>query len=205
MGQSPWPEVVLFEVLHITILYPTRHHAYRVFLFAGYQKPGFAEPVRTPYSIGVSVALYLGSTVYLLWGEGSFPGHWRRVCDEAHVKRSPGGLDNLPSNFPFTKKFWWVLDLASSPRMVGWVREPRDHLPKHPPPSRRTFLWKTVLEFIVNSFLIPDLLSLVLGQTLVFDSRLHDPTSGPETYLAGFLSYVACPMSCLLFFQLRSR
>ena len=77
-----------------------------------------------------------------------------------------------------------MLDLAYNTRMLGWIQEPRGYLPPHPQPSRRTFLWKTSPKFIINAFLVPGLLTLILGQTPVFGSRLHDPTDGPETYVA---------------------
>ncbi|KAF9780801.1 membrane bound O-acyl transferase family-domain-containing protein [Thelephora terrestris] len=189
MGQFPWTTALLFEALRITILYPTRHHAFRVVAFAAMiyvavQVYLTMEASRgASYTIGISTALHLGFTTYLLCGEGSFPDHWRRVRDQAHAKSDAGGSENLPSNFSFMKKLWWTIDLAYSVRMIGWVQEPQD-LPTHPPPSRRTFLWNTSLKFIVNLFLVPDLTTLVIGQSPAFDSRLHDPTDGPETYLA---------------------
>lgn len=39
------------------------------------------------------------------------------------------------------------------------------------------------MKFTINAF-VCDILTLMVGQTPVFDSRLHDPTDGPETYLA---------------------
>lgn len=192
MGQYPWIEVLLFLVLRIVIFYPTRYRIHRVIVLAAmfyvaakiYQTPEITDPVTVTYSVGIAIALYFIFTAYLLCSGGTFPDHWRRVRDEVRSGVDPGGSDNLPSNFPLTKKLWWMLDIAYSPRMVGWIQEPRDHLRPHPPPERRTFLWKTFLKFVVNAFVIPDLLTLVIGQTPVFDSRLHDPTDGPETYLA---------------------
>ena len=192
MGEYPWKKVLLFEALHIAVFYPTRGRVYRVVVLAAkiytaaqiYLTAEVTEPVTVTYLVGTSIATYFTFTAYLLCAEGAFPDHWRRVRDKVRVGDDQGGLDNPPSNFPLRKKLWWMLDIAHSPRMVGWVQEPQDHLPPHPPPSRRTFLWKTLLKFAINAFLVSDLVTLVLGQTPAFDSRLHDPADGPETYLA---------------------
>jgi len=76
-----------------------------------------------------------------------------------------------------------MLDISHSPRMIGWVQEPRDCLPPPPPPSRRMFLRNTFLKLIFN-VILRDLLTLAFAQNPAFDSRVHDPTDGPETYLA---------------------
>ena len=192
MGRYPWGKVLLFEAFHITVLYPTHHRVYRIVVLAAkvytaaqiYLTPEITDPVTGTYFVGITIALHFTFTAYLLCAEGTFPDHWRRIRDEGGDGANTGDSDNLPSNFPLTKKLWWMLDLAFSRRMVGWVQEPRECLPQHPPPSRRTFLWKTFLKLVANAFIIPDLLTLVLGQTPAFDSRLHDPTDGPETYLS---------------------
>lgn len=192
MGQYPWAYVLLFQILHVIVLYPTPRRLYRVAVLAAmiyaaaqiYQTAGVTDPINITYTVGIAIAFHFTFTAYLLCAEGTFPDHWRRVRDEVDAGGDRGGLENLPSNFPLTKKLWWMLDITYSPRMVGWVQEPRDQLPPHPPPSRSAFLWKTSLKLVVSAFLVPDLLSLVIGQTPVFDSRLHDPTDGPETYLA---------------------
>ena len=192
MGRYPWAEVLLFLVLRTAIFYPTRHRLYRVAVLAAmfyvaaqiYMTPEVTHPVTVTYSVGTMMAVYFIFTAYILCAEGAFPDHWRRVRDEVRAGDDQDRLDNRPSNFPLTKKLWWMLDIAYSPRMVGWVQEPRGCLPPHPPPSRRTFLWKTFVQFVTNAILIPDLVTLVLGQTPALDSRLHDPTDGPETYLA---------------------
>ena len=193
MGQYPWTEVALFLVLHILVFYPTRNRLYRlVVLFAMfyaaarlYLTSEVPNPPKFAYTLGNTIGFYFTFTTYLLCAEGTFPDHWRRVRDEVRTRGNPGGLNNLPSNFPFVKKLWWMLDITHSPRMVGWVREPREHLPPHPPPSRPAFLWKTFAKFLVNAFLIPELLALMLSQTPQFGSRLHDSTDRPEISLAG--------------------
>jgi len=190
MGQYPWAEVLLFEVLHIIILYPTRQHAYRAAVLAAmvyvaaqiYPTQEVTERLTTTFFVGFSIAFRFMFTAHL-FTEGSFPDHWRRVRDETHVKADTGGVDQLPSNFPFTKKLWWMLDIAYSVRMVGWVQEPRNCLPPHPPPSRRVFLRKTFLKLIVN-VLFTDLVTSAVALSPAFDNRVHDPTDGPETYLA---------------------
>ena len=88
----------------------------------------------------------------------------------------------MPSDFPLTK-LWWMVDIACSMRMIGWAQEPRNCMPPHPPPSRRTFLRKTFLKLIIN-IVISDLTSSVLALSPPFDHRVHDPAGGPETYLA---------------------
>ena len=191
MGRYPWAEVLLLQVLHVIVLYPTRQHAYRVVILAAmvyvaaqiYRTPETTNPITVTYVVGCMTAYHFVFTAYLLFAEGSFPDHWRRVRDEAHAKADAGGSDTLPSNLPFTKKLWWMIDLANSVRMVGWVQEPRSCMPPHPPPSRRTFLWKTFLKLVVNAVVL-DFTSSVYALNPAFDHRLHDPTDGPETYLA---------------------
>ena len=142
------------------------------------------ERLTISFAVGFSIAFRFTFMAYLLSTEGSFPDHWRRVRDEVHAKADAGGLDKLPSNFPLMKKLWWMVDIAYGVRMVGWVQEPRNCLPPHPPPSRRTFVQKTILKLIVNT-LITDLATSATAFNPAFDNRVHDPTDGPETYLAG--------------------
>ena len=173
------------------VFYPTRHHAYRVAVLAAmayvaaqiYPTQEVTERLTTTFFVGFSIAFRFTFTAYLLFTEGSFPDHWRRVRDEVHVKADGGIMDKLPSNFPFTTKLWWMLDIAYSVRMVGWVQEPRNGLPPNPSPSRRTFLRKTFLKLFKN-ILITDLMASVTALSPAFDNRVHDPTDGPETYLA---------------------
>ena len=148
-----------------------------------YRTPEVTDPISVTYTVGCTIASHFVSVAYLLFAEGTFPDYWRRVRDEVHAKAGAGGSDALPSNLPFTKKLWWMVDLANSGRMVGWVQEPRSCLPPHPPPSRRTFLWKTFLKLIMNTIVL-DLMSSVCALSPAFDYRLHAPTDGPETYLA---------------------
>ena len=191
MGRYPWAEVLLFEVLHILVFYPTRRHAYRAVILTAmiyvaaiiFSTPETTHPPTLTYTVGFTIACRFTFTAYLLFTEGSFPDHWRRVRDEVHAEADVGGLDMLPSNFPLVKKFWWMIDIAYSPRMIGWVQEPRNCLPPHPPPSRRTFIWKTFLKFIVN-IVITNFMISTLAMSPAFNNRLHDPTDGPETYLA---------------------
>ena len=191
MGRYPWTDALLFEVLCIIVFYPTRQHAYRAVILAAmvylaaqiYLASEVTDPILVAYFVGCGIPFHFVFTAYLLFAEGSFPDNWRRVRDEVHSKAGATGLDTLPSNFPFTKKLWWMIDLAYSPRMIGWVQEPRGCLPPRPPPSRRTFLWKTFLKFIMNIAIV-DFTTSVTALNPAFDNRLHDPTDGPETYLA---------------------
>ena len=191
MGRYPWAEFFLFEALSIIVFYPTHRHAYRVVILAAmvytaaqiYLTPEISNPPAAANHLGTRIAIRFAFTTYVLWAEGPFPDHWRRVRDDVHAETDPAGLHNLPSNFPFTKKLWWMLDLACGLRMVGWVQEPRSRLPQHPPPSRQTFLWKTVSKLITD-IALQDLTSLVFAQRTAFDPRVHHPDDGPETYLA---------------------
>ena len=188
MKRPLWAEFLLFEALFTIVLYPTRHHVYWAVILAAliYITTRFyleLGAVKGAYVLWGRIVTRFLFTAYILCVEGSFPNGWRRAHDGVHAKVDPDSLGNLPSNFPLTKKLWWTLDLAYSPRMVGWVREPQDRLPPHPPPSHITFLWKTFLKCILNT-LVLDLTSLVFTQSSAFDSRMHDPTDGPETYLA---------------------
>ena len=191
MGRYPWAEVLLLEVLHIIVLYPARQHAYRVAALATmiylsaqiYKTMEVTSPISVGYFTGITIAFHFLLVAYLLITDGPFPDHWKRVRDGAHTKADTGGSDKLPPEPPLTRKLWWVVSTAYSLRSVGWVQEPRNGIPPHPPPSRRTFLRKTFLKLIVNTVTF-DLSTSVLALSPAFDSRVHDPTDGPETYLA---------------------
>ena len=188
MGRYPGEVAFLFEVLHIIFFYPTRRHAYRVVVAAAmvcaawilYRTPEVTRDIGGVFTVGTVVALHFMFIAYLLFAEGSFPDHWRRVRDEVDAKAD---ADNLPSNFPVGKKLWWMVDMAYSVRMIGWVQEPQGCIPPHPPPSRRTFLRKTFFKLAKN-LIITDLTMSLFPWDPAFDSRAHDPTDGPETYLA---------------------
>ena len=191
MGRYPWVEVLLFEVLHIIIFYPTHQNAYRAVVLAAmiyvasqiYSTPETTDPVNVTCLVGNAITSRFIYAAYVFFAEGSFPDGWRRIRDEVHTGADTGDSKRLPSDFPFTKKLWWMIDIAYSQRMIGWVQEPRKGIPPHPPPSRRTFLWKTFLKFIVNT-IINDFAVSTYALDPAFDHRLHDPTDGPETYLA---------------------
>jgi len=191
MAQYPWTKILFLEVLHLVILYPTRQHTYRVAALAAriyltaqlYLTSEAADPPTVGYTVGCMVAFRFVFMGYLLFVEGSFPDHWRRVRDEVHAKTDASGPDIQPSTFPSTKKLWWVVDIAYSVRMVGWIQQPQNGIPPHPPPSRRTFLWRTFLKLVINTT-IADFARSALALSPTFDRRVHDPTDGPETYLA---------------------
>lgn len=191
MGRYPWAEILLFEVLHVIVFYPTRQRVYRTVILSImvlvaariFSTPEVTDPLSVTYTIGCTVAYHFVFTAYLLFAEGPFPDHWRRVRDGVHAKADSDGPDTLPSNFPLAKKLWWMIDIAYSLRMIGWVSEPRKYLPPPPPPSRHKFLRRTFLKLIINS-IIADVTSSVFSSSPAFNSRFHDPTDGPETYLA---------------------
>jgi len=191
MGRYPLAEYLLFEVLYLIVFYPTRQQAYRVVILAAmvylatqiYLTQEVMNMVWVQYSVGFMVATRLMFITYILFAEGPFPNHWRRVRDEVCTEADAGSSDKTPSDFPVTKKLWWMFDIACSMRMIGWVQEPRNSMPPHPPPSRRTFLQRTFLKLIVN-IVISDLATSALALSSPFDYRVHDPTDGPETYLA---------------------
>ena len=191
MGRYPWAEVLLFEVLHVIVFFPTRQRAYRAVILAAmgyvaiqiYLTPEVTDPLTVTYTVGSTVTFYLIFTAYILFAEGTFPDYWRRVRDEVHAEADADGEARLPSNFPLTKKLWWMVDIAYSVRLIGWVQEPRDHMPPHPPSSRRTFLRNTFVKLLTNAVVV-DFATSVLALSPAFDRRLHDPADGPETYLA---------------------
>jgi hypothetical protein len=178
MGGYPWLEVVLFQILRVLVFYPTRHRLYRVAVLAAmfytaariYLTPEVTNPMMVTYLVGASTAFFLMFTTYLLCSEGSFPDHWRRARDGVLGESGAGGLDDSPSNFPLGKKLWWMLDIAYSPRMIGWLQEPRN-LPSTPSPSRKTFLRETSLKLITNIVLI-DLAISASSRGPAFDSHL---------------------------------
>ena len=190
MGRSQLREYLLLEILFAIVFYPSRRQAYRIVVLAAmvyvagriFLTSEVTDP-NASYILGNRVALRFVFTAYILCTGGEFPDHWRRVRDEVSAGSDADGSKNLPSNFPFARKLWWMVELAYNFRMVGWVQEPRDHLPPHPPPSRLTFVRNAFLKLIVN-IIILDLVTLLFAQNPAFDSRLHDPTDGPETYLA---------------------
>ena len=191
MERYQWAEVLLLEFLHIIILYPTRQHFYRVVISTAMLylavrvclTPMGTVPPTVIHAIGCTIGARFIFRAYYLTAEGAFPDHWRRVRDEVHANADAGGVDKLPSNFPLTKKLWWMVDLAYSVRMIGWTQEPQNCMPPHPLPSRRAFLWKTFLKFVMNT-ITSDLAVSVFALSPTFDHRVHDPTDGPETYLA---------------------
>ena len=185
MGRFPWAEYVAFEFLFIIFFYPTRQHAYRVVILVPmiylvaqlYLTQEVTDMITLQYTAAFTAVGHFAFMAYVLLAEGSFPDSWRRVRDEVHVKAEAGGLDKLPSNFPLMKKLSWMVDIAWSMRMIGWVQEPRNGIPPRPSPPRRTFLQKTFLKFIMNA-IIADVTAAIL------DHLLHYPTDNPKTYLA---------------------
>ena len=181
MARYPWPEFVLFHILRTLIFYPTRRNAYRAVIFAAMVFTAariYLTPLDVPSAMGAIIAFSFAYTTYILYVQGSFPDHWRRVRDEDRDKTNPDGSANMPSNFPFMKKLGWMLSLTFNARLVGWLQEPRDHLPPRPQSSRRAFLWNTLLKLIINATLL-DITTLVSPQGSTIDF-----TDGPEAYLA---------------------
>ena len=205
MGRYPWAELLLFKVLQTIFFYPTRQNAYRVVIITAmicvawpiYLTPEATDPLRTKYHVGCTISFYFGFVAYLLFAEGTFPDHWRRVRDEVHVTTAAGDRGKLPSNFPLTKKLLWMVDIAHSVRMVGWVQEPQAGVPPHPPPSRRAFLWKTSFKLIAN-VATADVSISVLALSPALDYRVHDPTDGPDTYLTAVPFLLRVPYILLL-------
>jgi len=191
MTPYPWAEVLLLEVLHIIILYPTRQRALRVAALAVmirlsariFLTPEVIHPLTVGYAVGCTIAFHFILMAYLLFTDGPFPDHWKRVRDGVHAKADAGDSDELSPDLPLTKKLWWVINTVYSVRTVGWVQEPRNNVPPHPPPSCRAFIWKTFLQLIANIVTF-DFTTSIFALSPAFDNRVHDPTDGPETYLA---------------------
>ena len=194
MGRYPWPEALLFEVLHIIIFYPTHQHTYRAVVLVAmiyltakiYLIPEITGSIGMIYALGVTISFHFVFTAYLLLAEGSFPDHWRRVRDEVHAKVGTRGLGKPPSSFSLTEKLWWTVDIAYSMRMIGWVQEPRNAMPPRPLPSRQTFLRKTFSKLIVNA-IVADLSAFVFALSTTFDYSPRNPTDAPETFLTAIL------------------
>jgi hypothetical protein len=184
MGRYPWTEVLLFEVLSILFFYPTSHHVYRVVVFAAtihvatqiYATPEAITHLTVASALGCRIVFQVLSAAYILGTEGSFPDNRRRVRDEVHGETDAG----RPSNFPVTKKLWWMIDLAYSPRMVGWVQEPRGCLQPPPSPSRRKFLWKTFGKLVLNIAILD--LTTLFPRYPAFDS-VAENTLGEVPFL----------------------
>ena len=138
-----------------------------------FQTPKVVYSVEIAWTVGCGIGFRFALAAYLLFAEGPFPDHWRRFSDEVHAKADVGGSDVLPPNLPLTKKLWWMIDIVYNLRMIGWVQEPRNHLPPHPPPSRLTFLKKTFPKFIINNT-IADLAISVAG--------FSSPTQWPDIW-----------------------
>jgi len=189
MGLHPWAETFLPEVLHIIILYPTRQRGCRLAILTAmsyvsariFLTPEVTDPLTVGYAVGYTIAYFI-LAAYLPSTDGPFPDHWKHVRDGVHTKADEGALDKLPSDFPLTKKLWWVVSTVYSVRTVGWVQEPRNGTPPHPPPLRRAFLWKA-LKLIMNTFAF-DFTTTAFALSPAFDHHVHDPMDGPETYLA---------------------
>ena len=199
-----WVDALL-PVLVFFFFYPTRQHAYRIVILAAviviawsfYLTPQAVESPVVACGIGVWIVFYPGFMAYLLFAEGTFPDHWRRVRDATHATADEGGLEKLPSNFPLTRKLQWMLDLSLNFRMIGWVQEPRGCIPPHQPPSRRAFLQKTIFKLITNA-VIADFALSFLALSQLFDYHKRDPTDGTETYLSAvpFLRRVPYVLWC---------
>lgn len=190
MGRYLWVKLLLFGILRVITFYPTRGHGYQVFVLSAtiyvvaHIHLETTEPTTSLYFVGTSIAYHLTFTTYLLCAGGTFPNHWKRVRDGTSAESDASGSNNSPSNFPFKKKFWWMLDLAHSPRMVGWVQQPQNCLPACPPPSRRIFLRKTLLKLILN-VVINDVLTFLCVPPPPLDSRFpQGSTYAPKTVFA---------------------
>ena len=191
MGRYPWPETLLFELLHIIVFYPTHQHVYRVVVLAAmiyvtaqiYLIPEIAGPLGMIYALGVTISFQFIFVAYILFAGGLFPNHWRRVRDEVHAKAGTGGSDRRPSSFPLMEKLWWMVDISYSLRMIGWVQEPRNALPPRPSPSHRTFLRGAFFKLIGNA-IMADFMAFVFALSTTFDYSPHDSTDSHEAYLA---------------------
>jgi hypothetical protein len=196
-NQHAWFLVLLFELLHIATCYPTRQfdHVRKRILgplmiaFAYHIYNRLQLHVKNRYAVGFHVSFQLCSMFSFVYVEKGFPDVWRRVKDE-----SSGAADSIdddnnestrrPSNFSLRRKIGWMMDLAFSPRRVGWVQEPRQTLPRHPTCSRWRFIWSRILYALVNVVLLDLAISYEAGNPS-FDTRLHRPeTIGPSAYMA---------------------
>lgn len=190
MGRYLWVKFLLFCILRVATFYPTHGRGYRVLVLsatisvAAHICLETTEPIPLLYYVGAVTASHLTFIAYILGAEETFPNHWKRVRDGVFAESDASASNNSPSDFPFKKKFWWMLDLAHSPRMVGWVQQPQNCLPACPSSSRGIFLQKTFLKLILN-VVINDVLTFVYVPSPPFDPHFpQDSTYVPKTVFA---------------------
>ena len=184
-GQFPWNLLVLLQILHLSVCYPTKNAYLRQWLLAPtavavaiylFSKNACLEGMNA-YFTGINITLPLCSTIYLVYIQNGFTDFWRRVKDESN-----GDEKNSPSKFSFRKKIGWALDLNLGMRRIGWVQEQRHALPPRPNCSRAAFLRSRIFYGLVQ-FLARDLIITYQTGNPSFDHRVHPDTDGPETYI----------------------
>jgi hypothetical protein len=188
-----WFFVAFSHPLHIFIHYPTRATyikqwilaptivATAAYMFANSTKylDGSTSRITNLHSNGGRIAFALYTMFFLIFLEPNFPDFWRRVKDEESRESEK---DKDPTNFSFWRKIRWTLDLYHSHRGVGWTHDLTKALPPRPNCSRLVFICSRLFNILI-CFLIYDLSVTHQSGNPSFDTRVHQPSDGPETYI----------------------
>lgn len=178
----PWHLLVFFEILHLSISYPTSKNHLRKWFFAPSmiaialymltQTPVLANNV-TAYTVGSNLGFRICFTVYVVYTQPDFPNFWRRTQDG----------DQLPTTFGTKQKISWMIDLAYGARRVGWIQEPTAALPPRPKSSSQ-FVVSRIFYIAVYMFWMVLATSFQIGNP-AFDREVHPSTDGVEAYIRG--------------------
>jgi len=176
-----WDLVVVFELLHVAICYPTKKTFLRTWvippIMLGIAVYLWTQPCSlsktVSYTVGSNFAIKLFSVVNLVYLTPGFPNTLRRAKDGS----------TLPNELSPTTKLFWTLDLSCADRRVGWTQEPTSALPPRPShPSRAAFIVSRLI-YAAAHFLVTDLILTYQSGNPAFDARVHTSSDGPEAYI----------------------
>lgn len=172
---------ILFELLSIATCYPTSNTYIRKWILAPSmiaiawlvwtQSPPLSDAAA--YAIGSTMSFQLCGMTHLVYVQSGFPNFWKRVKDG----------EESPTSFSLIRKIGWMLDLSLGVRKVGWVQEARGALPPRPKFDSRAAFVVSRIAYAALHFLIVDLAATFMAGNPAFDTRVHVPTDGAETYL----------------------
>jgi hypothetical protein len=188
-----WFCIAISQSLHISLYYATRTIYFKqwvltpaivataVYVLENSSKylDGTTRRTIILHANGARVVHVLYSMLFLIFLEPSFPDFWRRVKDEESRESEK---DKDPYNFSLGRKVGWTLDLYQSPRGVGWTHEPTKALPPRPNCSRSVFICSRLFGALIY-FLVYDFSVTHQFRNPSFDTRVHQPSDGPETYI----------------------
>lgn len=178
----PWHLVLVFELLHVSLSYPTNRNYVRKWILAPSmvalavylwtQTPPIPDPLAA-YVLGFNMSFRLVYMANLVYARSDFPDYWRRLQDG----------DQLPSTLGLKKKLTWMFDSAYGFRRLGWVQEPKGVLPKSFEfDSRLAFIAYGIAYSIVNIVLLECMVSYQVGNP-AFDPSVHPSIEAHEAYL----------------------